>query len=60
MRQVWVRTGRERYPIKVLRGISIPLTLRNKAVMDAVKSVARQTFDKNFRQQIKFLRNRTG
>lgn len=53
--QVYARVGKARTPIKVLRGISIPLTLRNQAIEKAVKTVARDTFEKNFRQQIKFL-----
>ena len=55
MNQVYVRVGRGRYPIKSLRGISIPLTLRNKVVIAAVRKVASDAFSKTFSQQIKFL-----
>src|SRR5258708_27201712 len=53
--QVYKRVGRERYPIRVLRGISIPLTMRNKVVIEAVRKVASDTFTNNFSQQIKHL-----
>ena len=53
--QVYKRVGKKRYPIRVLRGISIPLTMRNKVVIDAVSKVASDTFTKNFSQQIKYL-----
>ena len=55
MNQVYVRVGRGRYPIRTLRGISIPLTLRNKVVIEAVRKVASDTFTKSFSQQIKYL-----
>jgi len=60
MNQVWVRVGKDRYPIRVLRGISIPLTLRNKVVIEAVRKVASDTFTKNFTQQIKYLTSPNG
>lgn len=53
--QVWIRVGRDRYPIRVLRGISIPLTVRNKAISAAIRKTAVQTFTKNFYQQIRYL-----
>ena len=53
--QVFVRTGKARYPIKVLRGISIPLAVKRKVVLDALKAVASDTFRKNFTQQLRFL-----
>lgn len=55
MNQVWIRIGRTRHPIRVLRGISIPLTLRNKVVIEAVREVASNAFTKTFTQQIKYL-----
>lgn len=55
MTQVWVRVGKDRYPIRVLRGISIPLAVRNKAVSAAIRKAASETFTKNFRQQIQYL-----
>jgi hypothetical protein len=60
MLQVFKRVGRERHPIRTLRGISIPLTLRNKAVSDAIRKLASEAFTKNFRQQIQFLGQRNG
>lgn len=60
MEQVYVRVGRARYPIRVLRGISIPLTLRNKVVIEAVRKVASDTFTRNFMQQIKYLTSPNG
>lgn len=65
MLQVYVRSDRakaahDRYPIRVLRGISIPLTLRNKAVIQAIRKVASDAFTKNFTQQIKHLTSPNG
>lgn len=57
--QVFVRVGKERYPIKILRGISIPLAVRQKAVSVAVQAIAVETFNKNFNQQIKYLTSKT-
>lgn len=55
MRQVWRRVGKERYPIKTLRSISVPQAFMNKAVLTALERAAIETFDKNFRQQIRYL-----
>lgn len=54
-RGVWVRKGKTRYPIQNLRSISVPAAFRNKVVLDAVREVARVSFLKNYRQQIRFL-----
>jgi hypothetical protein len=54
-RQVFVRRGRERYPIKSLRSVSVPQQFANKVVREAVDVAVRESFDKNFRQQLKFL-----
>jgi hypothetical protein len=54
-RQVFVRRGRERYPIKSLRSVSVPQQFANKVVREAVDVAVRDAFDKNFRQQLKFL-----
>jgi hypothetical protein len=50
-----VRRGRERYPIKSLRSVSVPQQFANKVVREAVDVAVRESFDKNFRQQLKFL-----
>jgi len=55
MMQVFKRVGKNRYPIRTLKGISIPLTLRNKAVSDAIRKVASDAFTKTFSQQVKYL-----
>ena len=39
--QVMVRVGKDQYPIKTLRAISIPVTLRNKAVRAALQAEGR-------------------
>lgn len=47
--------GKEERDFYFLRGISLPAAFRNKAVIEAVRKVASESFLKNFRQQIKFL-----
>lgn len=59
IQQVFVRVGKQRYPIKVLRGISIPVAVRQKIVSEAVVSAGLDAFDKNFKQQIKYLSSKT-
>mgnify|MGYP001575259002 CR=1 FL=1 len=51
-RGVAVREGHERYLIRFLRGISLPTAFREKTVLEAVRKVARESFMKNFKQQI--------
>jgi hypothetical protein len=53
--QVFRRVGRSRLPIRSLRSISIPQAVSNQAVQAALQTVAIDTFDKNFRQQLVFL-----
>src|SRR5258708_32060689 len=57
---VYKRVGRGRYPNRVLRGISVPLTMRNKGVVEAERKVASDTFTRNFSQQIKYLTDANG
>lgn len=60
MEQVYVRVGKGRFPIRILRGVSIPLTLRNKAISDAIRKVGSEVFTRNFRQQLKYLTSPNG
>lgn len=55
---VFVREGKDRYPIRNLRSISLPRAFRNQAVIDACRAIASETFTKNFAQQIRYLGNR--
>jgi hypothetical protein len=55
MRQVWRRAGFDRLPILTLRSISVPQAFANQAVLAALRTVARDTFNTNFAQQIRFL-----
>lgn len=55
MRQVWSRMGAERLPIKTLRSLSVPQAFANDAVLRALQVFAKETFDKNLQQQIRFL-----
>ena len=55
MKQVYRRVGRERYPIRTLRSLSIPQAVGNQAVLAAIDRIVAQTFEKNFEQQMKFL-----
>jgi hypothetical protein len=54
-RGVWRRTGRDRYPIRNLRSISIPQAFGNKAVLAALEIHATETFNKNLQQQLRYL-----
>ncbi len=54
-RGVWRRVGRERYPIRNLRSISIPQAFSNKAVVAALEKHAAETFNKNLLQQLRYL-----
>lgn len=54
-RQVFIRTSKERYPIKALRSVSVPQQFTHKTVLKAVQQATREAFSKNFRQQLKFL-----
>lgn len=55
MRQVWRRAGAARLPIRNLRSLSVPQAFANEAVLRALRTVASDTFNKNFAQQIRFL-----
>lgn len=57
---VFERRGRERYPIKNLKSITLPRAFTNAAVIKAVKQVARESIVKNFKQQLQFLGSRHG
>lgn len=54
-RQVFVRTTKDRYPIKSLRSVSIPQQFAQKSVLAAVRVATRESYSKNFAQQLKFL-----
>jgi hypothetical protein len=55
---IFKRVGRERYPIKTLRSISIPGAFAHEVVQKAVRAVAIDSFERNLRQQIRFLGSR--
>lgn len=52
---VFVRTGKDRYPIRHLRSVSVPQQFVNKKVLAAVNAATREAFSKNFQQQLTFL-----
>lgn len=52
---VFVRTGRARYPIKQLRSVSIPDTVRNEAVRTALLDIGLDRFRREFIHQMDFL-----
>lgn len=56
---VWRRTSRERQSMRTLRSISIPQAVSNDAIRAALMAVAGEAFDKNFAQQLRFLRGVT-
>lgn len=53
--QVFQRVGKERYPIKSLRSVSVPQAFSNEAVIAAVNAIAAESFGKNYEQQLRFL-----
>lgn len=52
---VFKRVGPARYPIKQLRSVSIPDTIRNKAVYAAVVELGEARFNREFLRQLAFL-----
>jgi hypothetical protein len=54
-RGVFRRVGREQYPIRNLRSISVPQAFSNKAVLAALEKYATDTFNKNLQQQLRYL-----
>lgn len=54
-RGVFRRTGKSRYPIRNLRSLSIPQAFSTKAVFTAVELLTRETFLRNYEQQVRFL-----
>jgi len=55
MKQVWRRLNADRESLVVLRSISIPQAFANKAVLAALDEHARETFNKNLQQQLRYL-----
>jgi predicted methyltransferase MtxX (methanogen marker protein 4) len=54
-RQVFVRRGSDNYPIVALRSVSVPQAFNKQAVIEAVNTIAAETFAKNYEQQLVFL-----
>jgi len=54
-RQVFVRVGKKRYPIKSLRSISLPQAFVEKTVLEAVQAKAAATFRSEFERQLTHL-----
>jgi hypothetical protein len=54
-RQVFIRTTKDRYPIKALRSVSVPQQFTHRAVLKAVQEATREAYSKNFAQQLKYL-----
>jgi hypothetical protein len=52
---VFKRVGASRYPIKQLRSVSIPDTVRNEAVRNAVVEIGHTRFKKEFVRQMNLL-----
>jgi minor tail protein Z (GPZ) len=55
-RGVFVRTGKDRYPIKQLRSVSIPDTIRNQVVRTALITIGIDRFRREFLHQLDFLK----
>lgn len=52
---VFERKGSGRLPIRMLYSIGLPRMFLNRVVQKSVKQVAAESFEKNFRQQVKYL-----
>jgi len=57
-RQVFVRRGKQQYPIKSLRSVSVPQAFSAEAVIAAIQALARESFTRNFQQQLRYLSTR--
>lgn len=57
-RGIFKRTGKGRYPIKTLRSISVPAAFLERSVFASVQAASIDSFDKNYRQQLRFLGSR--
>jgi hypothetical protein len=57
-RGVFKRVGKERYPIHFLPSLSIPQMTERKALSVAILKFADARYDKNLRQQLKFVMGR--
>lgn len=53
---VFKRAGKERYPIKQLRSISIPGTIRNEAINAALRGIGHTQFRREFLRQLDLLK----
>lgn len=59
-RGVFQRTGKRRLPIVELYGPGIPTAFLQRTVLDSVKKVSRDVFEKTVEQQVKYLAERKG
>jgi hypothetical protein len=57
-RGIFKRVGKERYPIKFLRSVSIPQAFLQKTIIKDVQKIARDSFERNLLQQVRFLGSR--
>lgn len=57
-RGVFRRVGKSRYPIVNLRSITVPQAFYNRTVLKAINQVANESFEKTYRQQVKYLRGK--
>lgn len=57
-RAVWQRVGKARFPVKQVKGPSIPYMFVRSAIRKAMEETATEVFTKSLGQQIKFLGGR--
>lgn len=56
--QVWVREGRSRYPVKVLRSLSVPQMMSNEGVMEKIQEHAQKVLDDRIKHEMEFRINK--
>lgn len=52
---IWQRVGRARFPVKQVKGPSLPYVFVRKQLQRALEQVAAEVFEKNLKQQVRFL-----
>ncbi len=52
--QVWMREGKSRYPIKVLRSLSVPQMISNEKNMDRIQAHAQKVLDERIEHELDF------
>jgi len=52
--QVWIREGKSRYPVKVLRSLSVPQMISNEGSMNKIQEHAQEVLEKRLQHEMEF------